>query len=211
MQKAPEVNNSIKMEVGIEDCLHIEFEYAKSKYHLKVRFLPARLASPARRCIAPNQCSFASWLLTALWLVGSPRSAHSCFNRLFPPLFPPLLQDVVVGKIFFLLVRIKIKHMEIELRRRESSGSGTNTCARNYRRARASLLAQPSALRRPRQAFLGRESTMSIYQSSGTTRARRSPSTRSWMGPPSVGSRCRCGQAPAPALSELAATAAAWR
>ena len=28
---APEINNSIKMEVGIEDCLHIEFEYNKSK------------------------------------------------------------------------------------------------------------------------------------------------------------------------------------
>lgn len=25
-------SNSIKMEVGIEDCLHIEFEYNKSKY-----------------------------------------------------------------------------------------------------------------------------------------------------------------------------------
>eukprot|EP00959_Pyramimonas_sp_CCMP1952_P144036 3015337-Pyramimonas_sp.AAC.1 len=24
------------MEVGIEDCLHIEFEFQKSKYHLKV-------------------------------------------------------------------------------------------------------------------------------------------------------------------------------
>lgn len=69
-QPLPEVNNSIKMEVGIEDCLHIEFEYAKAKYHLK---------------------------------------------------------DVVVGKIFFLLVRIKIKHMEIEIRRRESTGTGANT------------------------------------------------------------------------------------
>lgn len=28
----PELNSSIKMEVGIEDCLHIEFEYNKSKY-----------------------------------------------------------------------------------------------------------------------------------------------------------------------------------
>jgi len=28
----PELNNSIKMEVGIEDCLHIEFEYNKSKW-----------------------------------------------------------------------------------------------------------------------------------------------------------------------------------
>jgi vacuolar protein sorting-associated protein 26 len=27
----------IKMEVGIEECLHIEFEFDKQKYHLKVR------------------------------------------------------------------------------------------------------------------------------------------------------------------------------
>ena len=27
----PDMNNSLKMEVGIEDCLHIEFEYNKSK------------------------------------------------------------------------------------------------------------------------------------------------------------------------------------
>ncbi|XP_006593427.1 vacuolar protein sorting-associated protein 26A-like isoform X1 [Glycine max] len=67
---APPINNSIKMEVGIEECLHIEFEYGKSKYHLK---------------------------------------------------------DVIVGKIYFLLVRIKIKTMELEVRRRESTGSGTNT------------------------------------------------------------------------------------
>ena len=46
---APEVNNSIKMEVGIEDCLHIEFEYAKGKYHLedvvvgKIYFLLVRI------------------------------------------------------------------------------------------------------------------------------------------------------------------------
>ncbi|CAE7698431.1 vps26 [Symbiodinium microadriaticum] len=58
------------MEVGIEDCLHIEFEYDKQKYHLK---------------------------------------------------------DVVLGKIYFLLVRIKIKHMELAVIRRESAGSGQNT------------------------------------------------------------------------------------
>ncbi|RDX63770.1 Vacuolar protein sorting-associated protein 26A, partial [Mucuna pruriens] len=67
---APPINNSIKMEVGIEDCLHIEFEYGKTKYHLK---------------------------------------------------------DVIVGKIYFLLIRIKLKSMELEVRRRESTGSGTNT------------------------------------------------------------------------------------
>jgi vacuolar protein sorting-associated protein 26 len=37
------------------------------------------------------------------------------------------LQDVVLGKVYFLLVRIKIKHMELALIRRESAGSGQNT------------------------------------------------------------------------------------
>jgi len=62
-------NNTIKMEVGIEDCLHIEFEYSKSLYHLK---------------------------------------------------------DVIIGKIYFLLVRIKIKHMELSIIRRETTGSAPN-------------------------------------------------------------------------------------
>ncbi|XP_018397190.1 PREDICTED: vacuolar protein sorting-associated protein 26B-like [Cyphomyrmex costatus] len=70
----PDMNNPIKMEVGIEDCLHIEFEYNKSKYHLK---------------------------------------------------------DVIVGKIYFLLVRIKIKHMEIAIIRRETTGSGPHTFTEN--------------------------------------------------------------------------------
>ena len=43
------------MEVGIEECLHIEFEFNQSKFHLK---------------------------------------------------------DCILGKVFFNLVRIKIKHME---------------------------------------------------------------------------------------------------
>ena len=34
---------------------------------------------------------------------------------------------MVIGKIYFMLVRIKIKHMELEIRRRESTGSGSNT------------------------------------------------------------------------------------
>jgi hypothetical protein len=32
--EAPQV--PLKMEVGIEDCLHIEFEYDRQKYHLQV-------------------------------------------------------------------------------------------------------------------------------------------------------------------------------
>lgn len=64
----PELNNSLKMEVGIEDCLHIEFEYERSKYHLK---------------------------------------------------------DCVIGKVYFLLVRIKIKHMELNIIRKETTGNNT--------------------------------------------------------------------------------------
>jgi vacuolar protein sorting-associated protein 26 len=57
------------MEVGIEDSLHIEFEYKKSKLHLS---------------------------------------------------------DVVLGKVYFLQVRIKIKRMELEIKRRESVGTGVH-------------------------------------------------------------------------------------
>lgn len=57
---------SILMEVGIEDCLHLEFEYDKSAYELK---------------------------------------------------------DVILGKISFLMVRIRVKSMEISILRREIVGS----------------------------------------------------------------------------------------
>ena len=40
---------------------------------------------------------------------------------------PPWPQDVVVGKIYFLLVRIKLKHMEVEIRRRETTGGMWNS------------------------------------------------------------------------------------
>jgi len=35
----PDQNTSIKMEVGIEDCLHIEFEYNKSKYENYLNYI----------------------------------------------------------------------------------------------------------------------------------------------------------------------------
>ena len=35
------------------------------------------------------------------------------------------LKDVIVGKIYFLLVRIKIRHMELQIIKRETTGSGT--------------------------------------------------------------------------------------
>lgn len=40
----------IKMEVGIEDCLHIEFEFDKQKYHLKVP-IADQLFNPISYCI----------------------------------------------------------------------------------------------------------------------------------------------------------------
>lgn len=48
----PDSNNSIKMEVGIEDCLHIEFEYNKSKC-----VLAPYLALPS---LLPSLCLLAS-------------------------------------------------------------------------------------------------------------------------------------------------------
>jgi hypothetical protein len=45
----PEANPNIKTEVGIEDCLHLEIEFAKSKFHLgdviigKIDFLLVRI------------------------------------------------------------------------------------------------------------------------------------------------------------------------
>ena len=40
------------------------------------------------------------------------------------PRFRYHLKDVIVGKIYFLLVRIKIKHMELAIIKRETTGSG---------------------------------------------------------------------------------------
>lgn len=53
--------------MGIEGCLHLEFEYDKCQYHLR---------------------------------------------------------DVVIGKVFFLLVRIKIKYMELDIARSEIVKTG---------------------------------------------------------------------------------------
>jgi len=64
----PTDNPCLKMEVGIEDCLHIEFEYERSKY---------------------------------------------------------AIDDIIRGKIDFLLVRIKIKHMEMQILKKESTGTGS--------------------------------------------------------------------------------------
>lgn len=68
-QEIVEPNPVLKMEVGVENAMHIEFEYSKSKYYL---------------------------------------------------------EDVVIGKIYFLLVRLKIKNMEISLNKVETSGTGAN-------------------------------------------------------------------------------------
>ncbi len=68
-EEEPPVSSVIKMEVGIEECLHIEFQYNKGKYHMK---------------------------------------------------------DCVLGKVDFILVRIKIKHMELGITKREIMGSGAN-------------------------------------------------------------------------------------
>ncbi|KAI8639140.1 vacuolar protein sorting-associated protein 26-domain-containing protein [Parasitella parasitica] len=64
-----EISTNKKMEVGIEDSLHIEFEYNKDRYHLR---------------------------------------------------------DVIVGRVLFYLIRIKIKMMELSIIKRETTGSTPN-------------------------------------------------------------------------------------
>ncbi|ODV85264.1 hypothetical protein CANARDRAFT_199170 [[Candida] arabinofermentans NRRL YB-2248] len=74
---------TVKMDVGIEDCLHIEFEYSKNKYSLK---------------------------------------------------------DVIVGRIYFLLVRLKIKHMELSLIRRETCGAAPHQMSNSETLARFEIM-----------------------------------------------------------------------
>lgn len=55
---------------------------------------------------------------------------HTSYFHYF--LFPRYhLKDVIVGKIYFLLVRIKIKHMEIDIIKRETTGTGPNVYHEN--------------------------------------------------------------------------------
>ena len=91
--RPPQMNNTIKMEVGIEDCLHIEFEYNKSKYHLKV-------CSRLFRCFLRDSFD------------AQTNIPCGCGNQ----------QDVIIGKVYFLLVRLRIKHMELCLIKRETFG-----------------------------------------------------------------------------------------
>ena len=105
----PETNSSIKMDVGIEDCLHIEFEYSKSKYHLK---------------------------------------------------------DVIVGRIYFLLVRLKIKHMELSIIRRETTGVAPNQYNESETLVRfevrhVSVMSQSPQLTAPRSWMVHRQEVQS--------------------------------------------------
>lgn len=61
---------------------------------------------------------------------GNVQSLAAVFTSYF--LFPRYhLKDVIVGKIYFLLVRIKIKHMEIDIIKRETTGTGPNVYHEN--------------------------------------------------------------------------------
>ena len=99
----PEINHSIKMEVGIEECLHIEFEcvFVFSPFYLYDKSLNTLLSL----CI-----------YFILFFFSSRRYNKSKYH----------LKDIVLGKIYFLLVRIKIKHMELAIIRREQSGQAPN-------------------------------------------------------------------------------------
>jgi len=101
-QSLPEINHSIKMEVR----------------HPRARSPPSarwRRGADGRRC----RMLFAR----ATTQVGIEGALHIEFeyNR-----SKYSLRDVIVGKIYFLLVRIKIQRMEISIIKRETTGSGAN-------------------------------------------------------------------------------------
>lgn len=145
----PEMNSSIKMDVGIEDCLHIEFEYSKSKYHLK---------------------------------------------------------DVIVGRIYFLLVRLKIKHMELSIIRRETTGAAPNQYNESETLVRfevswASLPSPP-----PTNADL---TPLSLLSSPDRPTCSHLPRT-TWHGNPANNSSCtRSWMAPPPA-ARRSPSASSW-
>ncbi len=58
------------------------------------------------------------------------------------------LKDVVTGKIYFLLVRIRIKHMELAIIRRESAGTGAPRIIARRQRASAPTHCRPHSLAR---------------------------------------------------------------
>ena len=74
-------------QVGIEDSLHIEFEYNKARYHL-------------------DEAIIGFDILLILY-------------RLYT--------TICLGKISFILVRVKIKYMEVDIIRREQTGNGPST------------------------------------------------------------------------------------
>ena len=59
------------------------------------------------------------------------RPVLSVTSFLLSTLIDWFYKDVIVGKIYFLLVRIKIKHMEIAIIKRETTGAGPNTYHEN--------------------------------------------------------------------------------
>lgn len=63
-------------------------------------------------------------VVTKLLVLHGPLSCHLSSNRYH-------LKDVIVGKIYFLLVRIKIKHMEIDIIKRETTGTGPSVYHEN--------------------------------------------------------------------------------
>ena len=70
----PEVNPPISLEVGIEDCLHLQIEFEKSKFHLK---------------------------------------------------------DVILGKVIFNLIKIKLKSLELSIIKKETFGSTGSSSSEN--------------------------------------------------------------------------------
>mmetsp|Transcript_7831 Transcript_7831/g.12901 ORF Transcript_7831/g.12901 Transcript_7831/m.12901 type:complete len:383 (+) Transcript_7831:94-1242(+) len=78
----PSVNEPIKMEVGIEDCLHIEFEYERRCYHLQdvicgqINFLLVRIKiKHMELAVIRRETSGEGLAQSAAAMMGGPNSA----------------------------------------------------------------------------------------------------------------------------------------
>lgn len=136
-EAAPETASApIKMEVGIEDCLHIEFEYNKSRYALKdvvlgkIFFLLVRIRiKSATRAV--HEGAQSAWRMGGSpWpgirqlvqkgaLPARPQVGGGCVARRICPshqLSPPVKPQAHAGRF-----------MELAIIKRESTTAGSNT------------------------------------------------------------------------------------
>jgi len=126
----------LQMEVGIEDCLHIEFEYDRARYHLndvvvgKIYFLLVSAGGQWWRCHLDNmkmgsEKAWQNWRWSPHSHTHSKHTHTHTHARAHTHMRAPCSDRLhqTPGRP---QVRIKLKHMEVEIRRKETVGAGAS-------------------------------------------------------------------------------------